>query len=414
MKFTAKCKVMLSMVAMALTLLLSNSIVEAATISKKNDEQKSTTSIGSTISIYDCKNLKINGKKTSKLKKKVKTVQTENSPSSFSYRTGSYFDDSDAYSTYSEYNNVYNNVKYISYGSYQLKFLKAGTYKITYDQYSKQHLSMEYASYDTTTYESLYRLITDYDYEHPSTDYYTYQTYSPAGTYVGSYYKSITTGKIYASGDEGLVPAAIVKGADGVEYLKYNAANVVKTTYIETYKVMATTSPVSSVTLGKSKQVAKVTSNGYKTTSKYTTKKFLSGNSGKLTVKASSSNYKINNIIVETYDNTGNVKYISVKNKAKINYGLYKNTSSYQSQYSSYSYSNSSMYKPTIIHIGYTNKFTGAYSKYEVVTQKDSEGKDVQYIKSTYKYAGKDEKEQVETDTYFEGPCHTSYTFYKK
>jgi hypothetical protein len=68
------------------------------------------------------------------------------------------------------------------------------------------------------------------------------------------------------------------------------------------------------------------------------------------------------------------------------------------------------MYKPTIIHIGYTDKHTGAYSKYEVVTEDG-----VQYIKSTYKYAGSDYKEETYTSSsYFYGPCEEEYTFYKK
>jgi hypothetical protein len=427
MKFTAKCKMVLSVMVMAFTLLLSNSIAEASTITKKETEVKNTAEIGDTISVSDCKNLKINGKKVSKLKKKIKTVQTSNSPAAFSYTTGSYFNSSSAYATENEYSNAKaNNTKYIAYGSYNLKFLKAGTYKVTYDRYSTQNLSMNSVEWDSVNYRYYYQLIVDYDYEHASSERYTRETYAPNGDYVGTYYKSTTTGKIYASTSyydyddddgyyytSGLVSAVLAKGADGKFHIKYNSPNVIKTTYKRTYKVMATETPVASVTLGKSKQTTKRTSTGYKTTVKSTKKRFLSGNSGKLTVKMSSKNYKLNSIVVETYDKDGNVKYTSVKNKAKIAYGLYKNTSSYQSKYSSYSYSNSSMYKPTIIHIGYTDKFTGEYSKYTVETTNE-DGVAVQRIKTTYKEYddGVLSKEQTSTDYY--GPCHKSYTFYKK
>lgn len=402
MKYFSKLRLVMAMAVFTLAIAMTGITSEAKVISKKAPTEKSVSYIGSTFSTGSCQSLKINKKAASKLKKKVKTLTTSKSASSFSYRTKSYFSTSSAYATYSDYTNATTNAtKYVSTASYELRFLKTGTYTISYVTYEKQSLSAKSDKYDSKTKTYYYKIWDNNNGQALSSELFARKTLSGS-----TYYEGVTSHTIYASGSEGLVQASVSKDVNGTSRLFYQPQNVIKTTHTCQVKVLKTSNVISSVQLGTRKVTVSDKLAAYSSTSSSTTtSRFLSGNSGKLTVKLANSNYSITSIIVLTYNSKGEPVYTKVSNKKKINYGLYKAGYSYKSSYSNLQYSYSSMYKPTTIYIGYKNKFTGAYSKFDIVT--DSSG--AQQIKTTYRNAG-DTKDQNITG--FAG-SYQSYTFYK-
>ncbi len=301
----------------------------AATIKTEQQEtSKQTVEIGSSISEYNITNLKINGKKYSKYKKKVKTVQTKYDPTYIrndanrtEYIDREFISDTEDYEQQKD-----QNYKYISAGSYEFTFLKPGTYKISYDKYVK--------------------------------------------------------------GDTKRTPSADGK-SETVTY------ELIKTHYVDTYKVVTTTNPIKSITLGKNKITNTYKSSGTKVNQKRVTKfRYLKGKSGKLSIKAN-KNYKITSAFAVTYNANGDVVVSPSGNGKKVIYGTGKatsktekeqyildangnytyvkdaagnNTSEVQSQMVTTAVS-TSKYKPTTIYYGYRDTFTGSYTNYSVSTR---------------------------------------------
>ena len=188
---------------------------------------------------------------------------------------------------------------------------------------------------------------------------------------------------------------------------------MIKTTYKFTYKVVPTTNPLKVFALGKTKFTYTVKNSGNKVNTKTVIKnKFLSGNSGKLSMKVSSKNYAVTSAFVVTYDAQGKVVVTASGNGKKVNYGKYKQQS--QSIYaktkvdangniiykknaagkdtSDVDYDvvtigkSASKYKPTTVYYGYRDKFTGdsvtfsVYNKTVYVHEKDDKD-DSYYLK---------------------------------
>lgn len=133
--------VMLTVLMLGVTVL---SGVEASAATIKSEPQmntKQTVSVGTTVNPNDndgyVTNLKINGKKYSKLKKKVKTVQTAYDPDAYTNYANytNYYDYEFVADTEDYYQKKYESDKSIGGGKYDLTFLKTGTYKISYDTY---------------------------------------------------------------------------------------------------------------------------------------------------------------------------------------------------------------------------------------------------------------------------------------
>lgn len=300
--------------------------VNAATIkSEPTENTKQTVEVGDRYSVGSVTNFKINGKKYSKLKKKVKTVQTWYSPNYIKneankteYVDNEFVSDTEDYKQQKE-----ENYKYISVGDYEFTFLKPGTYKISYDKYVKGE---------------------------------TKKTPSADG-------KSTTT-----------------------------TYELIKTHYVDTYRVVTTTDPIKSITLGKNKITNTYKSSGTKTNVKTVTKfRYLKGKSGKLSFKTN-KNYKITSAYVVTYNANGEVIVTPSGNNKKVTYGTGKiNSKTEKEQYildanGNYTYvkdaagkdtnvrqsqmvtiaTSTSKYKPTEIHYGYQDTFTGSYTKYSV------------------------------------------------
>lgn len=325
-----KHKVYAAVTALMLGLAVFGGIdVSAATIKTEPQEtSKQTIGIGGTVTKSNITNLKINGKKYSKYKKKVKTVQTKYNPTYIrNHANGTEYVDSEFIPDTEDYRQQWNqNYKYISAGSYEFTFLKPGTYKISYDKYEE--------------------------------------------------------------GETKRTPSADGK-SETVVY------ELIKTHYVDTYKVVTTTNPIKSITLGKNKITYTYKSSGTKINQKTVTKfRYLKGKSGKLSFKAN-KNYKITSAFAVTYNTNGDVVVSPSGNGKKVTYGTGKATSKTErEQYvldanGNYTYvkdaagndtdvvqsqmvttaTSTSKYKPTTIYFGYRDTFTGSYTNYSVSTR---------------------------------------------
>ncbi|MCM1158812.1 MAG: hypothetical protein NC300_08815 [Bacteroidales bacterium] len=412
MDYLAKLKTAVLAAAFALVLLPSVG-VEAKIISKKAEPEKRLAEVGSTYTPeYGSMNLAVKSGKKKATAKQVKKALTGNSADYFSWRTKAYFSDSKAYKTSAEYTEANSGaVKYLSRSSYNLCFLRSGTYTVTYDLYTKQDLEMkEDTQADTEQY---------YLYDNDESKKYSEEPFVKKTLNGVTYFEGVTSHQIYSKGSENwnstdVVPAAIKKGADGELHLFYQPVNVIKTTHQIVYKIVKTTSPIASVKLGKAKSTRAVKANGYSTTTTVSRNQFLTGKKGRLTVKSSDKNFTVTSIIVRTYNKDGKPVYQKVKNKSMITYGTQRETSQYEynSSISDYGYkdSSASMYKPTSVYIGYRNKFTGEFAAYDVITDaKTGEQK----IKSTWRNAGATEDSEY-TGSTFRGNSYSRYDFYKK
>lgn len=404
------------MAVLTVVLAASGFVSEAKTINKKKVLDKKISYVGEEIDydgdfdLDDVTSVKINNKKTSKYKKKVKVSKTDSDPTGFQYYTKAYFKDSDAYNSWSEYYDAKEETyKNVGTGDYTLRFLKAGTYTISYVDYSKEYLDMEYDSqkYVAGEYVSYYRL-EDADGKLSSE---LFEQKVVNGEY---YYQGVSSKKIYAEDDRDwgdvVVAASIRTGADKQQHVYCQPRNVVKTTYSRQYKVLKTSNVISSVQLGKTK-LTRADSKGAYSSSGSSRRSFLSGKSGKLTVKAADKNYSITSIVVKTYDKEGKPVYTKVGNKKKVNYGQYKYKSSYSSPSGSYSYSYGSHYKETTVYVFYKNKFTGAFTRVNSIS-KDEDG---DYVFSVTSRNAGDKKDTTGTSSgisYYDN--YVSYTFYKK
>lgn len=189
----------------------------------------------------------------------------------------------------------------------------------------------------------------------------------------------------------------------------YNRRDVTitKTTHTRKIKVLKSTTAITSIKLGKSTWSSKTSNSASSSSRKSVVNHYLTGTSGKLSVKAN-KNYAITSIIVVTYNGEGDPVYTSVKNNQTISYGQFVMNDSYTSSTNSiYNRINKSMYKPTKVYVSYRNKFTGAYTTYFVKTRSDG---------STYvEYESKDADDiAITKGTGLYGSCHSSFVFYKK
>lgn len=325
---------------------------DAATITKKPTvNSKKTVAIGDTTSADNVSNFKINGKSYKKYKKKVKVVQTGNDPDHWTNRgTKTKYIDNEFISDQEKYKQSQYNNKYISAQSYDIKFLKAGTYTISYDTYS-----------------------------------------------------------------EGA--SKTVDNADNVS--STTTSELIKTTYKFTYKVVPTTSALKVFALGKTKYTYTTKNSGNKVNTKTVIKnKFLSGNSGKLSMKPSSKNYAVTSAFVVSYDAQGKVVVTASGNGKKVNYGKYKRQGqrvyaktkvdangnviykkdaagkdTYDVDYDVVTTGKyASKYKPTTVYYGYRDKFTGdsvtfsVYNKTVYVHEKDDKNQSYRVKDAEGKY----------------------------
>lgn len=363
--------------------------VDAATITKKPTvNSKQTVAIGDTTYVNTVSNFKINGKSYKKYKKKIKVVQTYNDPSYWTNEgTKTNYIDNEFISDTEKYKQSQENDKYISAQSYDIKFLKAGTYTISYD------------------------------------------TYSEGGS-------------------------KTVDNADNVS--STTTSELIKTTYKFTYKVVPTTDPLKVFALGKTKYTYTTKNSGNKVNTKTVIKnKFLRGNSGKLSMKASSKNYAVTSAFVVSYDAQGKVVVTASGNGKKVNYGKYKKQGqsvyaktkvdangnviykkdaagkdTYDVDYDVVTTGKyASKYKPTTVYYGYRDKFTGAsvtfsvYNKTVYVREKDdknqayyvkdAEGKPVKDADGRLQYATKAVTATVIKKVYKErGKLDSAYNTY--
>lgn len=362
---------------------------DAATITKKPTvNSKQTVAIGDTTGVDNVSNFKINGKSYKKYKKKVKVVQTGNDPDHWTNRgTKTNYIDNEFISDTEKYKQSQENDKYISAQSYDIKFLKAGTYTISYDEYS----------------------------------------YGDSKT---------------------------VDNADNVS--STTTSELIKTTYKFTYKVVPTTDPLKVFALGKTKYTYTTKNSGNKVNTKTVIKnKFLRGNSGKLSMKASSKNYAVTSAFVVSYDAQGKVVVTASGNGKKVNYGKYKKQgqsvyaktkvdangnviykkdaagkNTYDVDYDVVTTSKyASKYKPTTVYYGYRDKFTGASVTFSVYNKtvyvhekddknesyyvKDAEGKYVEDADGDRQYATKAVTATVIKKVYKErGILNSAYSAY--
>lgn len=332
MKILIKTKAWILMTAFALALVFTGNVAAAKTV---KSTEKQIYHVGSTKSVSGA-DIKINKKSLSKMKKKVKAVKTGSDSKAFSYHVKDYTEETEK-----------NALAYKKYTSYELTFLKAGTYTITVTTYGKDYGSSSYVN------------------------------------------------------DEWV----------------YSKDELVK--YVTTYKikVLKTDEIVASVQLGKAKISNKTTwekTGGYSSIS--TRKTFLSGSKGKLTVKMADKNYKIQSIIIATYDKKGNKIYKAVKNKKSVTFGKYKRKHTYSYSYEDggkyYEYS-TQLFKPTEVYISYKNMFTGEYTKWTV--KKDKKGKaTIVHVKNKDSDGDSYTYDTEPSEFYGDGICTSSYTFYKK
>ncbi len=431
MKHLSKIKMLVTTFVFTMAVVMAGVTAEAKVITEKQDSYKYVYTVGNTYSVDHVNGLKINGKKYSKVKSKVKTTVTGTYPEGFSYRTKAYFD-RESYVTSGDYTEATEGSrKYISENSYKFRFLKTGTYTISYNVYEGENLQPQHERWDSETQRNLF-YITKQDtdtWEWKRIDNklyierYGYEIDDPYyGRGLGTYYISQDGKTIYAYGEEGLTTVTFKKDAYGKEEVCYNPVNAVKKVYKDKIKVIADNSVVKSVQLGKAKITASKKNSKYSNSGTYTSAKFLSGKSGKLTIKMSNSNYKIQSIVVKTYDAKGKAVYALVKNNKKVTFGANKALESYDNGYG-YAYTRASMYKPTEVYINYQDKFTGAYSKINKI-YKDAYGNymvDYEYKnwgekeKNVVKGAGTDVVTKPDNDSRPENViCQRIYTFYKK
>lgn len=402
-RFLKQWKSIVIMAVLTIAIAAPGFVSEAKTINKKVVLDKTISYVGKEVYVSNGAGIKINNKSTSKYKKKIKTSKTDSNPMGFSYYTKACFTDYDAYDTYDDYSSArYDEKKYIAENDYTLRFLKAGTYTVSYVKYEKESLKMESDSEKKVNGKWVYYYkLKDHDGKLSS------ELFEKKEINGETYYQGVSSKKIYASIDGGYAEAAIKVGADKKQHVYCNPRNVIKTTYSRQYKVLKTSRIISSVQLGKTK-LTKSDSCGAYSSSSSSQRAFLSGNSGKLTVKAADSNYSITSIVVLTYDKEGKPVYTKVNNKKKINFGLNKSKDSYTSKYSSYS--KTSLYKETTVYVCYKNKFTGAFSKVNSITKNKYGNYE---ISVTYRNAG-DTKDTTIVRSYMPSYNINSYTFYKK
>lgn len=188
---------------------------------------------------------------------------------------------------------------------------------------------------------------------------------------------------------------------------------VTKRHYTYKFKIENSYNAIKSVKLGKKAQITTNESrSSFKTTSKSTTNRFLTGNSGKLSIKANKG-YTITSIIVVTYDREGKSVMTQAGNNKTVVFGQYLKDNSYTSVWNpEYKYISKSMYKPTEVYVGYKDSFTGAYTKYYIdgdrVVSEYTSGKE-NTVNTGYTTIGNKDGAMPNG-----GSCYEKFTFYKK
>ena len=403
-----KIKTVFAGVVFAVSVMVTGVGVQAAT----KDLGKKISYVGDTLSYYDVIELKINGKAPSKVKKKIKVAKTGTTESYSTYRTKSYFNTSDAYATYQDYEkeNGDQAQKYKPTESdYELTFKKPGTYKISSAEYVQVRYSIGNGHTDPVSHKDVY----DVKKYNPVKDEYevvTTATYVSSGQQAEEDFYQGANGIKYAYGDEGYVPVSLAKCADKKTHVRYTPAKLEKVTYTKTYKVLATKDIVKSVKLGKAtnKNSTSLKEGGSSTSIKRG--KRLSGKSGKVVVSMADKNYKLTGILACTYDADSNPVYNKVGNKKTVTFGT--NAERYNTTEDSWW--RTTMYKPTKILVLYKNAFTGESTVINSQS-KDAQGNTTYVITRTYTSenpsTGKDvlltrtynvtRKKQYETSKYY-------------
>ncbi len=327
----------ITLATFAVTLLATSTVSEAKTVAEPKQTRKETKTVGESAYIYDAVNLKINGKKYSKSKKKVKTVAFETRKRVFRSYKGTYKEYIDSNVVYdtetTEKQKV--NYNYIDTTDYRLDFLKPGTYKVSFDKYSTSPST-------NTSNKADYVWCDDLDCYATRTvsNDLTYYTYTPV---------------------------------------------LFKTTYTQTYKVLQTEGALKSISLGKSSVTTTVTRSGAKYKSKTVTKnRYLKGTSGKVKYKAN-SNYQVTSgyaitrnadgyLTIAPANNNNTVAFSKASyskiyeyDKVVVENGVDKKDADGNKVRETKTTGNTKdKYKFTDIVYGYKNKFIGNYTSYAV------------------------------------------------
>ena len=146
-------KIIISLAAVfVFGLLISGVDANAAvnTVTEKDDKVPQIYEVGNSISLYDVSGLKINGKKVSKMKKKIKTIVMDQDKKGI-YIPASYYSQS-AYDSYTAYYNAQNGFKYVATTDYNFTFKKAGTYTFKWTTYN---VSSQWIDVPGQTYQVL-------------------------------------------------------------------------------------------------------------------------------------------------------------------------------------------------------------------------------------------------------------------
>lgn len=358
MKVFNKVKGIVYVAALTLTLGISASaakIESDPTVTYKN----APVEIGDEISVNSVSNLKINGKSLSKYKKKVKAIRTYHNTRGVSNPKDVtiYINDEieDVFAPDSEdAKQSADNEKYIATDNYNLKFLKTGTYKISYDQYYGLESTESYnADGKTKTikytlkkkhYEELYKVV---------------QTVSPI--------KKITLGKnkityinkstATKKNTKTIINYRFLQGSKGKLTFSANKNYKITSAYVVTYN---------------EKGDAVYTPAGNKKTVKYGTNKSKWVDERRQIVQDANGKNATKEDPV-----TGDIVYEF--QKVKVGYS-------------------NSKYKPTTIVYGYKDSYTGSYTNYALSTRTvyqrkcDDKSGDTLYQKNADGTYAKDDK----------------------
>ncbi|MBP3235026.1 MAG: hypothetical protein J6M65_11475 [Eubacterium sp.] len=335
------------------------------------EEDTVTCYVGDCIRIFSSE-LIINGKKYKKLKKKVKVINYGSSSGIMSYRKKDYFKSISAYKNENEYDaeNGESAYKYLPKEyNYELLFKKAGTYTITEAEYEADRYSTDYNS------ATKKNIIVKYNFKTEEYEELTSFIEVPARSNKNpqdKVYKA-ADGKIYNRADDTyyvgangviygrwpIVPVKVLKGADGEFYLRYSANFPKKVYHRKKVIVKKYDGVVKSIKLGKASKVfsKKYKYDGY--TSKSTEGKFLTGNSGKLTVTMADKKYKFGGAVVATNDAEGRDIYTPAKNKSTVAYDNNYAKNIHENADKSVGHYKNGLFKTTNVYVAYKDTALG-------------------------------------------------------
>lgn len=300
---------------------------QAKTVDQPKQTYKYTTLVGESIDLHYITNLKINGKKYTKgsIKKKVKTVQTGKNVDYWNSYNGDYIEyfDSDDVPDTEAHKAQQQNYKRIYMQNYNLTFLKAGQYKITYDKYSSgtsEKVKLDAKTYkvtpvlEKTSYEETYKVL---------------ETTSPIKSVkLGKTTRKYTTTRSGSKVTEKVsIKNRYLKGASGKLVMKMNKNYKLTSAFAVTYDA-AGNQVITPVANNQ-----KVTFSAGKFAGVKTVDKIVQDAKGDVTV---------------TDPTTGDT-YVQMQTVTTKEYN--------------------SKYKTTAIYYGYADKFTGDYLTYSIGTK---------------------------------------------